>query len=132
MKKEDFSQAVCISANSKNLKIGEYYYIDARESFIVKSKDGIPYVDVYTPNYEWLGMAPRRAFAVLKTEAQAREFYRDLCGTVYGDANINSQGIMSAEHIADLMGESLERTTDFLWACARYRITERQGGAWVV
>lgn len=62
----------------------------------------------------------------------AKEFYRDLCGTVYGDCNKNSQGIMSAEHIADLMGESLERTEDFLWACARYGITERQGGAWVV
>ena len=73
MKKEDLSKAVCISANAKDLEIGGYYYIDARESFIVKTKDGVPYIDVYTPNYEWLGMAPRRAFAILKTEAQAKE-----------------------------------------------------------
>ena len=73
MKREDLSKAVCISANAKDLKIGEYYYIDARESFMVKTKDGVPYVDVYTPNYEWLGMAPRRAFAILKTDEEAKE-----------------------------------------------------------
>lgn len=73
MKKEDLSKAVCISANAKDLEIGGYYYIDTRESFMVQTKDGVPYVDVYTPNYEWLGMAPRRAFAILKTEAQAKE-----------------------------------------------------------
>lgn len=65
-------------------------------------------------------------------EGMAKEFYRDLCGTIYGDTNKNGQGIMSAEHIADLMGESVERTEEFLWASARYGITERQGGAWVV
>lgn len=72
MKKESLSKAVCIS-NAKGLETGEYYYIDARESFMVRTKDGIPYVDVYTPNYEWLGMAPRRAFAILKTKDEARE-----------------------------------------------------------
>lgn len=72
MKKEDLSKAVCIS-NAKGLETGEYYYIDARESFMVRTKDGVPYVDVYTPNYEWLGMAPRRAFAILKTEDEAKE-----------------------------------------------------------
>ena len=73
MKKEDLSKAVCISANAKDLEIGGYYYIDARESFMVQTKDSVPYVDVYTPNYEWLGMAPRRAFAILKTEDEAKE-----------------------------------------------------------
>lgn len=73
MKKEDLSKAVCISVNAKDLEIGEYYYIDARESFMVRTKDGVPYVDVYTPSYEWLGMAPRRAFAILKTKDEARE-----------------------------------------------------------
>lgn len=66
------------------------------------------------------------------TGKTAREFYRDLCGTVYGNHDINSQGIMSEEHIADLLGIPVERATDFLWACAKYGITERQGGAWVV
>ena len=73
MKKESLSKAVCISTNAKGLETGGYYYIDARESFMVRTKDGVPYVDVYTPNYEWLGMAPRRAFAILKTEDEARE-----------------------------------------------------------
>lgn len=72
MKKESLSKSICIS-NAKGLETGEYYYIDARESFMVRTKDGVPYVDVYTPNYEWLGMAPRRAFAILKTEDEAKE-----------------------------------------------------------
>ena len=66
------------------------------------------------------------------TKKMAKEFYRDLCGTVYGDPDKNSQGIMSAEHIADLLNISVERAEDFLYACAEYGITERQGGAWVV
>lgn len=66
------------------------------------------------------------------SKGMAKEFYRDLCGTVYGDCNKNCQGIMSAEHIADLMGMTVEHATDFLYACTRYGITERQGGAWVV
>lgn len=98
MKKEDLSKAVCISANAKKLKIGECYYIDARENFIVRTKDGVPYVDVYTPNYEWLGMAPRRAFAILKTEAQAKEILRDIKGmhpkmeTLYEDVIVSAIG----------------------------------------
>lgn len=98
MKKEDLSKAVCISANAKDLEIGGYYYIDARESFIVKTKDGVPYIDVYTPNYEWLGMAPRRAFAILKTEAQAKEtlealkrFYPGM-ETLYDDVIVSTIG----------------------------------------
>lgn len=66
------------------------------------------------------------------TKEMAREFYRDLCGTVYGDENKTCGGIMSAGLIADHMRMSIEATNDFLWACARYGITERQGGAWVV
>lgn len=69
---------------------------------------------------------------IIITEEMAKEFYRDLCGTVYGDANKNGQGIMSAEHIADLLNIPVERATDFLWACAKYGITDRQGGAWVI
>lgn len=98
MKREDFSQAVCISTNAKDLETGGYYYIDARESFMVQTKDGVPYVDVYTPNYEWLGMAPRKAFAILKTEAQAKEILRDLKGmrpnmeTLYEDVIVSDIG----------------------------------------
>ena len=66
------------------------------------------------------------------TQKMAKEFYRDLCGTVYGDANKTAGGIMSAELIADHMRISVEKATEFLWACAKYGITERQGGAWVV
>lgn len=98
MKKEDLSKAVCISANAKDLEIGGYYYIDTRESFMVQTKDGVPYVDVYTPNYEWLGMAPRRAFAILKTEAQAKEtlealkrFYPGM-ETLYEDVIVSTIG----------------------------------------
>lgn len=66
------------------------------------------------------------------TKAQAKEFYRDLCGTVYGDPNKTCGGIMSERLIAEHMGIGEEKATQFLWACAEYGITERQGGAWVV
>ena len=98
MKREDFSKAICISTNAKELETGGYYYIDARESFTVKTKDSIPYVDVYSPNYEWLGMAPRKAFAILKTEEQAKNILADLKGmhpkteTLYEDVIISAIG----------------------------------------
>ena len=66
------------------------------------------------------------------TKNQAAEFYRDLCGTVYGDSRKSGNGIMSAEMIAEHMRITTETAEKFLWACARYGITERQGGAWVV
>ena len=77
--------------------------------------------------YEW-GLKLDRCI----TKDAAREFYRDLCGTVYGNADINSQGIMSAALIADHMKMSIEKANEFLDACCRYGITERQGGGWVV
>lgn len=66
------------------------------------------------------------------TEKQTRSFYRDLRGTVYGDPGHTHDCIMSEELIADYMGISVEMATEFMWACAKYHITERQGGAWVV
>lgn len=66
------------------------------------------------------------------TKNQAAEFYRDLCGTVYGDCRESGGGIMSAELIAEHMRIATETAEKFLWACAKYGITERQGGAWVV
>lgn len=66
------------------------------------------------------------------TKEQAREFYRDLKGAIYGDANHGSGGVMSEALIAEHLGISEERASEYLWACAHYEITERQGGAWVV
>ena len=66
------------------------------------------------------------------TKGMAKEFYRDLCGTVYGDANKTAQGIMSAELIADHMQMPVWKAEAFLNACRNYGVTERQGGAWVV
>ena len=66
------------------------------------------------------------------TKEMAKEFYRDLCGTVYGNTNTTCGGIMSEELIADHMKISVDLAREFLWACANYGITERQGGAWVV
>lgn len=66
------------------------------------------------------------------TKQMAKEFYRDLCGTVYGDANIHNQGIMNEYLIADHMKMSVERAFDFMQACCKYGITEKQGGMWVI
>ena len=72
-------------------------------------------------------------FEVLNiTKEKAAEFYRDLCGTVYGDSEKKCGGIMSEELIADHMGIDKELAHAYLRACAEYGITERQGGAWVV
>lgn len=95
MKKESLSKAICIS-NAKGLETGEYYYIDARESFMVRTKDGVPYVDVYTPNYKWLGMAPRRAFAILKTKDEARETLEALKRKYPGMETLYEDVILSA------------------------------------
>lgn len=62
-------------------------------------------------------------------ESQAKEFYRDLLGTIHSTGNI---GIMSEYLVADHMGITPERARDMLWACVKYGITERQGGGFVV
>ena len=69
---------------------------------------------------------------ILYTEQQAKEFYRDLCGTVYGNANKKQQGVMSIGLIADHMGISVERATEFCNAMLYYGITERSSGMIVV
>lgn len=66
------------------------------------------------------------------TKEMATEFYRDLCGTVYGDPNKNSGGVMSIGLIADHMQISVEKANDFCNAMIKYDITERQGGMIVV
>lgn len=66
------------------------------------------------------------------TENQAKEFYRDLCGTVYGDSRKSCEGTMSVEQIADVMGIEKERAEEFCQAMICHGITERQGGNYVV
>lgn len=66
------------------------------------------------------------------TKSQAKEFYRDLCGTVYGNANKSSQGIMSVGLIADHMKISIEKASEFCNAMIRYGITERSNGMIIV
>ena len=66
------------------------------------------------------------------TEDMAKEFYRDLCGTVYGDANKNSCGVMPVELIAEHMHMSTKRATEFCVAMILYGVTERQNGMIVV
>ena len=66
------------------------------------------------------------------TESQAKEFYRDLCGTVYGNANKNCQGIMNIPMIAQHMGISIDRAEEFCNAMIKFGVTERQSGMIVV
>lgn len=66
------------------------------------------------------------------TKKQAIEFYRDLCGTVYGDANKNNQGVMSVGLIADHMRISIEKANEFCAAMIKHGVTERQSGMIVV
>lgn len=66
------------------------------------------------------------------TKERAKEFYRDLCGTVYGDSAKNSQGVMSVGLIADHMKISIEKANEFCNAMIKYGITERQSGMIVV
>jgi hypothetical protein len=58
------------------------------------------------------------------TKTQAKEFYRDLCGTVYGDANKNSQGIMNIPMIAQHMEISTDKAEEFCNAMIKYGITD--------
>ena len=94
--RERLTRAVCTSTRKTNLEVGGFYYVD--EIYPVSTKDGLEYVDVYSPSLEWLGMAPRRAFSAIKNEKQTREILRDLKGmhphmeTLYEDTIISSVG----------------------------------------
>ena len=66
------------------------------------------------------------------TEKMAYEFYRDLCGTVYGSSNKTCGGVMSVGLIADHMRISVEKANEFCNAMIEYGITERQGGMYVI
>lgn len=66
------------------------------------------------------------------TEEMAKEFYRDLCGTVYKDSTKTCCGVMPVELIADHMDIDVERAKEFCTAMIKYGITERQNGMIVV
>ena len=66
------------------------------------------------------------------SEGMAKEFYRDLCGTVYGDDTITCGGIMNEAKIAEIMSITLEEAERFCNAMIKYGITERQGGMFVI
>lgn len=67
------------------------------------------------------------------TKEMATEFWRDLMGTLWHDADTKvTHGIMSEYLVADHMRITTEKAKAFLDACIRYGITERQGGAYVV
>ena len=65
------------------------------------------------------------------TESAAREFWRDLMGTLRFSTK-GTHGVMSAGLIADHMQIPVEKTNAFLWKCVELGITDRQGGAFVV
>lgn len=66
------------------------------------------------------------------TKEMAKEFYRDLCETVYKDSTKTCCGVMPVELIANHMKISTERATEFCMAMIKYGITERQNGMIVV
>lgn len=69
------------------------------------------------------------------TIEQARNFWKDVMGTIYGDPNRTyNTGTASTRFIADKMGMSYATISDYLYRCADkdVRLTERQGGCWVI
>lgn len=66
------------------------------------------------------------------TKSQAKEFYRDLCGTVYGNSNKNCCGIMPVSLVADHMKISFEKANQFCDAMIKYGITERADGMIII
>ena len=89
-----------------------------------------------TQNYlDYLkGRYPHSKFIVkehLIPEKRARAFWKDLMGTLGYDTK-STHGIMSTEMIAERMDIEEPRAEMFLRGCVEYKITERQGGGWVV
>ena len=66
------------------------------------------------------------------TESQAKEFYRDLCGTVYGNSNKNCQGVMNIPMIAQHMNIDIDEAEELCNAMIKFGITEKQSGMIVV
>ena len=67
------------------------------------------------------------------TKEMAKEFYRDLRGSMKLDPDSKAtSGIVGPELAADHLGIDPETAGEFLRACVKYEITERQGGGFVV
>ena len=66
------------------------------------------------------------------TKQQAKNFYKDLCGTVYGNENQNCCGIMPVALIADHMNVSIEKANLYCNAMVRHGITGRANGMIIV
>ena len=67
------------------------------------------------------------------TESMAYEFWRDLMGTLWGNADTKvTHGIMSHELVADHMCITHDKANAFLWKCVELGLTDRQGGGFVV
>lgn len=94
MKNENLLKAVCLSTNKiKTLIVGDYYYIANEFTY-----NGDSYVEAFNPDKKGVGIFKRNHFAVLKTEAQAKEILRDLKGmhpnmeTLYEDIIVSAVG----------------------------------------
>lgn len=76
--------------------------------------------------------ALKSGYATFTSEGKAKEFYRDLCGTVNGDTNKTCQGIMSLDGIAEIMEMDTNRCKDFCDAMVYYDITSKANGMYVI
>ena len=63
------------------------------------------------------------------SKSQAENFFADVCGTVGTNGN---DLVVSAEFVAERMGITVRQAKKYLRACATHKITERQGGGWVI
>lgn len=67
------------------------------------------------------------------TKEMATAFWKDLMGTIWHDPERKTtSGKMSVEQIAYYMGISPDKAEAYLWACVENKLTDRQGGAFVV
>lgn len=62
----------------------------------------------------------------------AQNFYRDLCGIYNGNVHKTGQGVASVCHIADKMQIPIERAYYLCGLMAKYKVTERQNGGYVI
>jgi len=63
------------------------------------------------------------------SKSQAKAFFADVCGTFHTKG---SDATVSAKTVAIGMGITERKAKKYLGACANHRITERQGGGWVI
>jgi len=67
------------------------------------------------------------------TKSMAKEFYRDLRGSMRFDPDSTAtHGIVSPALAADHLCIDEATASAYLWACVKYEITDRQGGGFVV